>query len=95
MTMIKGKISEPWNTGHWPTYYILRGWSLCHTDTLSKVQHFSIKYSSRYEAKSLDHEIKVTDLHILDEVNLCVTLIRYTNYDVDTSNDLEDIKQNH
>ena len=23
----------------------------------------------------------VTDLHILDEVNLCVTLIQYTNYD--------------
>ena len=43
-------------TCHWPTY-ILRGRSLCHTDPLSQVQHFSIKQSSRYEAKSLDHKI--------------------------------------
>ena len=94
MTMIKGKIQGPWNKGHWPTY-ILRGQSLCHTDPLSQVQHFSIKQSSRYEAKSLDHKIQVTDLHILDEVNLCVTLIQYTNYDIHPSNNLEDIKQNH
>ena len=61
--------------------YILRGQSLCHTDPLSHVQHFSIKQSSSYEAKSLDHKIQVTELHIL-EVNLCVTLIHYTNFDL-------------
>ena len=33
--------------------------------------------------------------YILDEVNLCVTLINYTNYDVHPANNLEDIKQNH
>ena len=38
-----------------------------------------------YEAKSLDHKIKVTDLHILDEVNLCVTLVHYTKHDVHLS----------
>ena len=31
----------------------------------------------------------------LDKVNLCVTLIHYTNYDVHPSSSLEDIKQNH
>ena len=40
-------------------------------------------------------KIQVTDLHILDKVNLCVTLIHYTNYDVHPSNNLEDLKQNH
>ena len=49
----------------------------------------------RCEAKSLDHKIQVTDLHILDKVNLCVTLSHYTNYDVHPSNNLEDSKQNH
>ena len=52
-------------------------------------------YFSRHEAKSLDHKIQVTDLHILDKVNLCVTLIHYTKYDVHPSNNLEGIKQNH
>ena len=56
-----------------------------------QVQHFSIKQSSRNEAKSLDHKIKVTDLHILDEVNLCITMI----HDIHPSNNLEDIMQNH
>ena len=32
---------------------------------------------------------------VFDEVNLCVTLIHYTNYDVHPSNNIEDIKQNH
>ena len=42
---------------------ILHGRSLCHTDPLFPVEHFSIKWSSRYEAKSLDHKTKFTDLH--------------------------------
>ena len=75
--------------------YILQGRSLSHSDQLSQVQCFSIKESSRYEAKSLDHKIYVTDLHILGKVNVCVILIHYTNYDVHPSNNLEDIKQNH
>ena len=32
---------------------------------------------------------------LLGKVNVCVTLIHYTNYDVHPSNNLEDIKQNH
>ena len=55
--MIKGKINGPWNIGHWPKY-ILRGQSLCLIDPLSQVQHFSIKQSSRYGAKSLDHKYR-------------------------------------
>ena len=90
---MNGKIDGPWNIGHSPTY-ILRGQSLCQSGPLSQVQHFSIKYS-KHEAKSLDHKIKVTDLHVLDEVNFCVRLIHYTNFDVHPSNKLEDIKQNH
>ena len=73
----------------------LQGRSLSHTDPLSQEQQFSIKQSLRYEAKSLDHKIQVTDLHILDKVIPCVMLIHYNNYDVHPSNNLEDIKQNH
>ena len=40
-------------------------------------------------AKPLD-----TDLHILHEVNPCVTLVHYTKYDIHPSNSLPDIKQN-
>ena len=32
---------------------------------------------------------------MLEEVNICVTLIHYTNYDIHPSNNIEDIKQNH
>ena len=67
----------PMKYSHWLTY-ILRGQSFVSHWSITQIQYFSIKLSSRYEAKSLDHKIYVTDLHILDEVNLCVTLIHYT-----------------
>ena len=54
MTMKQGKINGPWNIGHLSTY-ILQGWSLSRIDSLYQVQHFLIKQSSRYDAKSLDH----------------------------------------
>ena len=36
----------------------------------------------------------LTDLHILDKVNLCVTLIHYPKYNISPSNSLQDMKQN-
>ena len=37
---ILSKITDPWNIGQWSTY-ILWGQSLCHTDRLYQVRHFS------------------------------------------------------
>ena len=39
------------------------------------------------------NRFSVALLHILDKVNVCVTLIHYTNYDVHPSNNLEDISK--
>ena len=65
---------------------------MCHTDPLSHIWHSSIKSSWRYKAKSLDHEIYVTDQHIFYEVNLCTILIHYPKHNVTTANSLQDIK---
>ena len=45
--------------------------------------------------KSLDLEMYVTDPHIFYVVNLCITWIQYSNYDINPSNSLPDLKQNH
>ena len=47
-----------------------------------------------YKAKSMDHEIQVTDPHIFYMVDLWVTLIHYPKYNVSPSNNLQDMKQN-
>ena len=48
-----------------------------------------------YKAKSMDHEIQVTDPHIFYKVNLWVTLIQYLKNNISPSNNLQDMKQNH
>ena len=47
-----------------------------------------------YKAKSMDHEIYVTDPHIVYKVDLWVTLIHYPKYNTSPSNSLQDMKQN-
>ena len=47
-----------------------------------------------YKAKSMDHEIQVTDPHIFYMVDLWVTLIHYPKYNISPSNNLQDMKQN-
>ena len=45
-----------------------------------------------YKAKSMDHEIYVTDPHIFYKVDLWVTLIHYPKYNISLSNSLQDMK---
>ena len=42
----------------------------------------------------MDHEIYVTDPHIIYKVDLWVTVIHYPKYNVSPSNSLQDMKQN-
>ena len=44
-----------------------------------------------YKAKSMDHEIQVTDLHIFYKVDLWVTLIHYRKYNISPSKSLQDM----
>ena len=41
----------------------------------------------------MDHEIRVTDQHIVYEVSLCVTLICHPKYNFSGVNSLQDMKQ--
>ena len=88
---ILSKINGPRNIGHWPTYHEI---NLCVTLIHYHTWHSSIKYSSRYKAKSLDHEIQVTVTYIYFEVKHGVILI-IPNDGVHTSNSLQDIRQNN
>ena len=47
-----------------------------------------------YKAKSMDHEIYITDPHIFYKVILWVTLIHYPKCNISPSNNLQDMTQN-
>ena len=93
---ILSKITGLRNIGHWPTY-IWWGQSLCHINAISQnmmfINQIILKIKNLY-AKSLDHELHVSDLHACCEVSLCVILIEYLKYGFHVSNSLRDIRQN-
>ena len=60
-----------------------------------KVRYSYIKWSSRYKAKSLDHEIWDTTTYIYFRSNVGSYGLIIPKYDVHTSNGLQDMRQNH
>ena len=72
----------------------------CRSNLMSHWIHiFSppFRYQKRLQdmSESLDHEMYVTDPHTFYVVNLCITWIQYSSYEIYPSNSLQDIRQNH
>ena len=95
----------------WSYWSIIPKYDVHTSNSLQDItqNHWTMKYRSQWLTFILRSNvgsywfiIPNKDVHtskslqdILDEVSVCVTLIRYTNREVDTTNTLEDIKQNH